>query len=174
MMKKWWLFVVLVVMSCFFISCENSQEGSYTITFKQDGQTTIKKVVKDGEVLTDIPTPVTEAGYDVDWDVTDFSKIQDDYTVNAVKTAKTFTITYNFGEDLTASPFLSAEKLQETVVYNSAYTLIIPTAYGYIFEGWMYNGQAFEAGTYTFTADIQVDAVWSIDYDSPAYEGELG
>ena len=174
MRKKWWLIILSVFASCLFISCSRNQEGTYTVTFKQEGQKTVTKEVKDGEVLTDIPTPIEVAGYDVVWDVTDFSKITNDCTVNAVKTAKTFTITYNFGEDLTGSPFLTAEKSQESVVYNTAYTLIEPTAYGYIFEGWTYNGQAFENGTYTYTTDIEVVAVWSIDYDSPAYEGELG
>lgn len=61
---------------------------TYTITFIQEGQSDVVKTLKKGETLTDVPVPVSAAGYDIVWDKTDFSDVSENVTVTAVKTPK--------------------------------------------------------------------------------------
>ena len=88
----------------------------YTITFVQEGQENVIRTAKKGTALTDIPTPVAVTGYDVVWDVTDFSDIQSNMTVTAVKTAKTFTI-YYVVSDFAEGKGVTLSQTQQTVTY---------------------------------------------------------
>ena len=67
---------------------------TYTVTFVQEGFTDVVIEVKEGEALTDIPTPQAEEGYNVVWESVDLSSIKENLTVNAVKTVKTYTVTF--------------------------------------------------------------------------------
>lgn len=62
------------------------------IRFVQDGLDDIVKTVYAGSELTDVPVPQGKSGYDVKWDVTDFSDIKTHLTVKAVYTAKTYSV----------------------------------------------------------------------------------
>ena len=137
---------------------------TYVITFRQEGFDDIQKTVKEGEGLTDIPSPNSETGYTIVWDTTDFTNIKKDITINAVKTANTYTITYSLGVNKYAK--ISANTLQ--VTFGSNFTLNDPIYEGTAeFKGWYLadaNGKAtdtrVESGTYAFDSDITIIAVY--------------
>ena len=128
-----------------------------TVTFVQDGQESIVKTVQKGAELTDIPTPVPVTGYDIVWDVTDFTNIQENMTVNAVATAKTFTITYVIS-DFAQSKNVTMQTTQ-TVTYGQPFSLTYPT---YVDEGkpqilsdWLKDGVVFTAnGNWTLLEGV--------------------
>lgn len=73
---------------------------THTVTFKQDGQEDKVVRVLDLDALTDdqIPTPAQpDARYTYSWDLTgvDLTCITSDVTIQAVKTAKVYNITYH-------------------------------------------------------------------------------
>ncbi len=94
------LVLVCLLPICALTGCDllnnKPQTETCTITFVQEGQENIVKTVEKGLALTDIPTPAPVEGCEVAWNVTDFSNIQEDITVNAVVTpiVPTFTITF--------------------------------------------------------------------------------
>lgn len=144
---------------------ESSSEASvYTVTFVQDGKPDVVKKVKEGESLTDVPEPVSEKGYTIAWDRTDFSSVTENITVTAVKTANVYTITYALGVNIYAT---IGEKTQ-SVTYGLEYTLKTPEYDGSAkFFGWYVadeNGKATdekaENGTYQWAQDITLIAVW--------------
>ncbi len=130
---------------------------SYDVTFKQAGQADVVKTVEFGTPLTDIPTPVAKTGYDIAWDVTDFSNITDDLTVNAVETAKTYTLTVEDGT--TPSPAI-------TVTFDAGYTITqTPTKAGYDFGGWKNkadNQPVAVTGTWAIDGNVTVVPIWNI------------
>lgn len=146
-------------------SSESSFEASvHTVTFVQDGRADIVKTVKEGESLTDIPEPVSEKGYTIVWDRTDFSSVTENITVTAVKTANVYTITYELGVNNYAT---LGEKTQ-SVTYGQPFMLPTPEYDGSAkFFGWYIadeNGKATdekaENGDYLRTQDMTLIAVW--------------
>lgn len=143
---------------------EPSQTVTYTVTFKQDGYADIVKTVEEGGDLADIPTPATQTGYTVTWDRTDFTNITQNVTVNAVKTANTYTITYSLG----ANNYATVESETQEVRYGESFTLQTPQYQGSAtFYGWYLaddNGKVTdekaEHGTYIWARDICVIAKW--------------
>ncbi len=135
----------------------------YTIRFVQEGTQDIVRKVKEGQALTDIPSPVAVAGYDIAWNVTDFSRIEGDVTVIAIKTPKTYTITYLLGE-LAEDPNAVISTTEQDVKYKETFTLVIPTCTRYAFKHWVITGTEtiFNGGTYTRTSDVSLTAVWEI------------
>ena len=140
-------------------SSESSQPvaKTYKVTFEQEGEADIVKTVKEGESLTDIPTPKGKTGYDVVWSVTDFTNITKDITVKAIATAKTYTITYdvNGGDTMTSST--------QTVTFDKNETLVTPTRENYNFAGWHLgteDGNAVESGVWTIAEDVTLVASW--------------
>ena len=134
----------------------------FTITFAQAGQETKTFTVKEGESFTDIPEPAAKTGYNVVWDKTEFSNVTEDITVNAVETAKTYTITFT-----TDKGTIPDDKKTITVTYGEAYEL--PTLSNisdgnddYVFVGWKYNGEKLPmTGTWALDlGDIQLEAIW--------------
>ncbi|MBQ8657730.1 MAG: InlB B-repeat-containing protein [Clostridia bacterium] len=109
--------------------------STYTVTFVQAGQNNIVKTVNAGETLTDIPTPVAETGYTVEWDIDEnaFTNIQSDLTINVKKTAKTYTVSYSVLGNAYGEP--------ATVTYGKEFHLIktVENLVGYEFKGWKYN-----------------------------------
>ena len=102
--------------------------------------------------------PTNEQGYVIAWDVTDFSNIQKDLTVTAVKTAKTFTITYVVSDNA-SSKGVSLSTTTQTVTYGEQFTLLEMPTYTvdgvkYILIAWLYNGKAFVSGTWTLLENI--------------------
>ena len=97
MKKKRILLLILVfaLLSTFcFIGCR--EKGTVTVTFKQEGEVDIVKTVNFGESLDaeEIPTPKQIEGFEVVWDVTDFSNITEDLIVNAVVSPLYLTVTF--------------------------------------------------------------------------------
>lgn len=75
---------------------EIPEEERVTVSFVQEGQETVKKYVKKGETLTDIPTPVPVEGYDVEWNVENFENLEKDLEVNAIITTAGKRLLQNF------------------------------------------------------------------------------
>lgn len=87
--------VLILVLACILPLCVATgcnlinpapKTENCTITFIQEGQENIVKTVEKGSALTDIPTPAPVENAEVVWDVTDFSNVQEDITVNAIVT----------------------------------------------------------------------------------------
>ena len=137
-----------------------------TITFVQDGQESIVRTVEKGSALTDIPQPEAVVGYDVVWNVTDFSNIQEDMTVTAVATAKTFTITFVVSENAENHDVVLLQTTQ-TVTYNQPYALTYPTYIDngeqFILSAWLKDGVEFASGVWTLLEDITL----TMDYFEP-------
>ncbi|MBO5356675.1 MAG: InlB B-repeat-containing protein [Clostridia bacterium] len=143
---KWLALVsllLIVVMSFALVSCgggnddtdtntdTNTDAGvtSYTITFKQADGTEDKVTVKAGETVN-VPTVKQVDGYSVAWETTDFSNVTADMTVNAVKTAIEYTITYEVdgGEN--------ANNPTKYTIETATIALANPTKVGNKFLGW--------------------------------------
>lgn len=140
------------------------QPVTYTITFVQTGFENVTRTVEAGGTLavTDIPAPQPKTGYDVVWSVTEFSDVSGNMTVNAVETAKEFTLTYELGNATGAKIDQSTQK----VAYGETYNLLTPTApKKYTFVGWYIKGTdtKFENGTWNGTKDLTLVARWTVD-----------
>ena len=127
------------------------------VTFQQNGQVDIVKTIKKGETLTDIPTPALKTGYIIEWESVDFTNITADMTVNAIETAKTYTLVFDVnGGNLTHTTI--------TVTYGQAYNLMTPTHDTKLFVGWMYNDTNVSSiGTWEIdadTAEVVLTAQW--------------
>lgn len=131
--------------------------ATLTVSFMQAGQETKTYSVKEGESLTEIPTPASKVGYNVAWDRTDFTNITENITVKAVETAKTYTITLNANGG-------SVEGITITVTYGQEYTLPTPTHQDKAFVCWMYNNEKIEAqGIWLIDAaeeNLTIVALW--------------
>lgn len=146
---------------------EQDKSTKYTITFIQNGQNNIVKEVAGGATLTDIPTPVGKTGYNVSWDRTVFENITTDITVNAVETAKTYTVSYDLGS-LAEDEYVSITSATQTVVYDAPYSLYVPECYGYIFVKWKKDGAEFKQteGIWMTGKNVLLVAIWEKDGNS--------
>ena len=127
---------------------EETETQWVKVTFQQNGQVDIVKTLKKGETLTDIPTPVLKTGYIIEWESVDFTNITADMTVNAIETAKTYTLVFDGnGGSLTQTTI--------TVTYGQEYNLMVPAHDTKLFAGWMYNG-----------TDVSLIGIWEIDADT--------
>ena len=126
---------------------------SYTISFVQAGQETKTFSVKEGESFTEIPTPTAKIGYTVVWNKNEFTNVNENITVMAIETAKTYTIILNAnGGNVSQTTF--------TVTYGQAYEFEKPIHKENAFISWEYNGEK-----------VALSGVWDIDIESG--EGEL-
>ena len=129
-------------------SSEETETQWVKVTFQQNGQVDIVKTIKKGETLTDIPTPALKTGYIIEWESVDFTNITADMTVNAIETAKTYTLVFDAnGGSLTQTIM--------TVTYGEAYNLMMPVHDTKLFAGWMYNN-----------ANVSLVGTWEIDADT--------
>ena len=135
----------------------NNEEGSKvycTITFVQENAENITKQVEKGQALTDIPTPNPKTGHNVIWSVVDFSQITEDITVEAVYTAKIYTIY------LQSDVSFSGEK-EVKVRYNEIPVLPTPINENKEFIKWVLeDGQDYELTNYTIDGDLTLIAKW--------------
>lgn len=133
----------------------SSEEAtSCTITFKQPGQANIVRTVDKGATLENIPTPIPKTGYTITWDVTDFTNIVSNLTVNAVEIPNTYIVTYD-----TKGGTLSTAT--QDVVFDEATTLATPEKEGYLFLGWTYQGEAvLNGGKWSIAKNITLVATW--------------
>ena len=90
-------FIAAVVLLSVFVSSSCGKRAgeevskTFAVTFVQDGFADETRVWKDGVI--DVPTPKPVKGYDVGWDTTDFSSLDSDVTVRAIKAARNYTVT---------------------------------------------------------------------------------
>lgn len=136
------------------VTSSSATEGTIKVTFKQSGCQDVVKTVKEGEALTDIPSPASKTGYTVVWDTLDFSNITEDITVNAIETANEYTITYNLNGG-------TLETTTQTVTYDQPTTLATPQKEDCLFLGWTYQGNAVVDGEkWTIAGDVTLIATW--------------
>ena len=173
-----WLAIVsilLAVIMCFsLVACGNKDkdsdtdtdvgtdtgvpEGSFTVTFKQEGQEDVVIVVEDGKTI-DVPAPKAMAGYTVVWDqdLTGVA-ITANVTVTAEKTPVQNNINYvlNNGQNAASNP--THFTVEDEVTFAN------PTRNSYTFAGW-YSDEACTTtitGIKKGTADavVNVYAKW--------------
>ena len=152
------------------IDCETSdvtltavwEDNYFVVTFVNTDKTSETVKVQIGDALSDVKTPELKqvTGYTAAWNVEDFSTVKSEATITAVKTAKTYTITYSVDDDVTL------DETSATVKYDSEYTLATPVRYGYIFRGWkMADGTPVESGDqWKIDGDVTLTAVWDDNY----------
>lgn len=189
---KWLALVsllLIVVMSFALVSCGGGDDdtdtntdtnsgaaASYTITFKQADGTEEKVTVKTGETVT-VPAVKQVDGYSVAWETTDFSNVTADMTVNAVKTAIDYTITYEVdgGENNANNP---AKYTIETATIN----LSNAKKTGYKFLGWYSDEELTTAVTEIVVGskgNVTLYAKWelvtyTIEYDTKGGTNDIG
>ena len=136
------------------------EKQEYAVTFQQAGQEDVVVTVTEGDTLAeaDIPAPVQEEGYTTVWKAEDLEKltnISGNVTVVAVKTANSYTITFEAeGVDAPAA---------QTVTYNSNVELNDLEREGYIFEGWFIKDTTTKvaSGIWTIANDVTLTASWT-------------
>jgi len=142
---------------------------SYKITFdygnNNDASWTTEKEVQFNAIVGELPTPQIDgytfsgwtSGYNTITEETKF-KWKKDITLNAVWSANTYKVTYEYNEATSGNYYQEGE-----VRYNSTlYRLPTPSKTGYIFGGWFteQNGAGQE---------IKYDTVWTIANDATLY-----
>ncbi len=186
---KWLVLVsmlLIVVMSFALVSCggggddtdtdTNNTNTSYTITFKQADGTEDKVTVKAGETVT-VPTVKQVDGYSVAWETTDFSNVTGDMTVNAVKTAIEYTITYetNGGSNNANNPAKYTIETTTVALSNATKT-------GYKFTGWYSDAELTtkveeiatgSKGNKTLYAGWEL-VTYTIEYDTKGGTNDIG
>ena len=115
------------------------------ITFKQKDQPDIVREIKQGGTLTDIPTPAPKTGYKVEWEACNFANVTQGFVVNAVETAKEYTIILDANGGILG-------QTQFTIIYGKTYSLPQPKNEERSFSSWQYEGK-----------NVALSGVWSID-----------
>lgn len=115
------------------------------ITFKQKDQPDIVREIEQGGTLTDIPTPAPKTGYKVEWEACNFANVTQGFVVNAVETAKEYTIILDANGGILG-------QTQFTIIYGKTYSLPQPENEERSFSSWQYEGK-----------NIALSGVWSID-----------
>ena len=128
-----------------------------TVTFVYAENNTVVKTVEKGSALTDIPAFPTAEGYDYSWDVTDFSAINENITVNLIAVAKEYTITYNANGGA-----ITAGNETQKVTYGQAYELAYPTVEraDYNLIGWNMEEGSLPTGNWNIAGDVTLYAQW--------------
>ena len=134
------------------------------VTFRADGETVALIECAYGQALADIPAVPVKMGYNHStpyWDVSDFSFITEDMTVNAVYTTNTYFITFTESTRYT----IVEGGVKSPVEYGSNYTFTIDIADDYM-EGIYFtvknNGTLIfpdENGVYTIENVTEVHAI---------------
>ena len=137
------------------------EKNEYTVTFQQAGQEDVVVTVEEGAAVSeaDIPTPVQEEGYTIAWkadDLAQLANVTGNITVTTEKTANTYTITFEVGEDIV----FPATK---TVTYDAEVTLSAPERAGYTFAGWYIKDTDTQvvSGAWKIANDVTLTAAWT-------------
>ena len=168
-MKKLVILLLSIFCVLFVVGCgEPEPLNTYYITFKQNGQQNIIKEVLEGESLTDIPSPTPKTGYIITWDTEDFSNITEDKTVNAIETAKKFTVDYD------ENGGIEIEKTTE-VTYGELFNLETTSRDGYVFAGYEFLGNKITSPVWfydTQASEVTVKLLWNyqITFSQAGYE----
>lgn len=171
-----WNFTEDVTLTAVWIESE-SWTGEYPgepyvlVVFREAGYPDIVKVLDVGATLTDIPSVHEEAGYDVVWDrtQTDFENLTENLIVTAIKTPKSFTITYKI-DDKTGW-LIDGDSWEQTVRYGEEFVLMEPAHLEKKFLKWIIEGtqEEFVSGTWNCLEGVTLVAVWE---ESESWTGE--
>ncbi len=158
------LSIILALSTVLFIGCsddDDEQSNLYTVVYDFEQKTDVTTTVEVGKLPPSANLPAFEekVGYDVAWEVKDFSnaKAGDKFILKQVYTPKTYTVTLNADGGVIDSQTV-------TVTYDASYTLPTPTKEGYTFSAWvMEDGQTTfaTAGTWTYTEDYTLKAKYA-------------
>ena len=144
--------------------------NTYTITYDVSGGNALnsntQSVTYDASYILAIPTRTgyTFAGWyngstKVENDTWNFVK---NITLTANWTPNTYTITYELNGG-------TLKNTTQSVTYDAAYNLAIPTRTGYTFAGW-YNGDTkVEDGTWKSTQNMTFTAKWAVNSYTVTY-----
>lgn len=136
-----------------------TQTQTVTVSFVVDDSVLTTKTITSGSNVADVPTVPEKTGYVGTWSVSDLTNITTDTTVNAVYTAKTYTLTFDYdgadGDNTLGS---------KTVTYNQEIgELPEPTKTNYNFVKWIDGTTEIEYTSSTvwdIDADGTIIAVW--------------
>lgn len=134
----------------------------YTVTFMYNGEVYSTELVEEGSKIGNIPEPPARTGYTGKWYLDDEeftydTPITSDITVNAVYTAKTYTVTFTANAETDNAFTKSFEAaFGETVIAPD-----VPAKTGY--TGKWYIGDEEFTSAYIITSDITVTAKYTIN-----------
>lgn len=134
----------------------------YTVTFMYNGEVYSTELVEEGSKIGNIPEPPARTGYTGKWylgdeEFTYDTPITSDITVNAVYTAKTYTVTFTANAETDNAFTKSFEAAYgETVIAPD-----VPEKTGY--TGKWYIGDEEFTSTYVITSDITVTAKYTVN-----------
>lgn len=166
--------VVLSVALCVALAVGLSTR-TCAVTFRQEGQPDIVRIVPRGGRLKDVPEIEQVPGYTTVWNVDDFSCVKEDLLVETVTSPNQYTIFYDTGKEEAV-----IETTTQEVTYGTSYTLARPTCEGYTFGNWViqYSTTEVRDGVYEFTSDLPLSAVWiphefTITYETGKPEAQI-
>lgn len=169
-MKRLVLSLCLLGIVVFTVACAKQDGGEsspifYTVTFVQEGQADEVKTVEQGKNLQApeiVATP--PVGYSYEWERTDFSALSGNITVRLKAVPNTYIVYYDIGDD----PLAQIESEAQSVVFDSEFSPLIPTRFGYTFAGWVIKDtdEAFAPEKYTVAGDTYLLAKWTVDFES--------
>lgn len=133
----------------------------YTVTFMCNGEVYSTELVEEGRKIGNIPEPPARTGYTGKWylgdeEFTYDTPITSDITVNAVYTAKTYTVTFTAEDADTAYSKSFEAAYGETVIAPD-----VPEKTGY--TGKWYIGDEEFTSAYIITSDITVTAKYTVN-----------
>ncbi len=133
----------------------------YTVTFMYNGEVYSTELVEEGSKIGNIPEPPARTGYTGKWylgdeEFTYDTPITSDITVNAVYTAKTYTVTFTAEDADTAYSNSFEAAYGETVTAPD-----VPAKTGY--TGKWYIGDEEFTSAYIITSDITVTAKYTVN-----------
>lgn len=145
----------LVVMLFVALGC--SEDKMYTVTFMDEDVIATQKV-KEGEKITSAPTPEKE-GYVFLY----YALNGEEFDVNSPITSDiTLEVVWRVTKDFTISFYDDDNLLKEIIVKeNETIESYIPEKEGFIFKGWLLDGESFDDNSLV-TSDLVLVAKWSV------------
>lgn len=143
-------------------SATEPEKTVYTVSFMYNGELYSTELVEEGSKIGNIPEPPARTGYTGKWylgdeEFTYDTPITSDITVNAVYTAKTYTVTFTANAETDNAFTKSFEAAYgETVIAPD-----VPEKTGY--TGKWYIGDEEFTSAYIITSDITVTAKYTIN-----------
>jgi|GEM_PF-3995596 len=136
------------------------ERNSFTVTFDAGEETVEPIKVKYGQNVT-LPSPAPVTGYSYAWydGVTKAENgvwlITEDKALKILWTANDYTVNFNANEGTCGTSSI-------TVTYDASYEFPSATRTGYNFLGWHEGENKIEDGVWTYTADKDLVAKWSV------------
>lgn len=131
----------------------------YTLTFVDQNGVSTPVIVENGDTIQESQIPAieqTKTGYELSWNVLDFSQITSNTNVSIKETAKTYTITYA----ATGDPIDGTTVELTYDALCSALNMSL-TKEGYNFQGWKYGDALYTNETkWNIANDVTLVANW--------------